>query len=104
VEFNFLARTPSRILLSNISRGTVIDQNALIDALKSGIPSGAAVDVADPEPLLKDNPQWTAPNLFVRPHISSTGSEYLDVVLQLFELKLEKLPKGDKLINVRQSS
>jgi phosphoglycerate dehydrogenase-like enzyme len=100
-EFDILAKSPCKTYLSNISRGTVIDQSALIDALKTGKLSGAALDVADPEPLPSDNALWTAPNVIITPHISSASSGYFNAVLQLFELNLEKFRNGEELTNVR---
>ena len=61
---------PTAILI-NTSRGGVVDQGALADALHTGRIAGAAVDVTDPEPLPADDPLWQAPNLLVVPHIGS---------------------------------
>jgi glyoxylate reductase len=61
---------PTAILI-NTSRGGVVDQVALADALHTGKIAGAAVDVTDPEPLPADDPLWQAPNLLVVPHIGS---------------------------------
>ena len=58
----------------NTSRGGVVDQAALRDALVRGEIGGAAVDVTTPEPLPADHPLLDAPNLLVTPHIgSATG-------------------------------
>lgn len=85
--------------LTNISRGKVIDQDALIAALKSGQLSGAALDVTDPEPLPSDNPLWDAPNVQISPHISALGDEYFPRSLGILKLNLERLEKGLPLIN-----
>jgi phosphoglycerate dehydrogenase-like enzyme len=52
----------------NIGRGATVDQEALLDALKSGHLGFASLDVTEPEPLLPDHPLWTAPNCFITPH------------------------------------
>ncbi len=58
-------------LLVNCSRGPVIDEAALLDALNSGQVGGAGLDVFDPEPPLPDNPLLTHPKVLVTPHIAS---------------------------------
>ena len=69
----FAAMKPGGFLV-NISRGKMIDQAALHDALTSGHLAGAGLDVTDPEPLPGDDPLWGAPNLIVSPHIAGSGS------------------------------
>lgn len=61
-------------LLVNISRGGVIDQAALCEALASGRLGGAGLDVTDPEPLPESDPLWKAPNLLLTPHYAGAGS------------------------------
>jgi glyoxylate reductase len=57
--------------LINTSRGGVVDQAALTEALRNGTIAGAALDVTEPEPLPADDPLLEAPNLIVVPHIGS---------------------------------
>lgn len=63
-----LALLPSRAYLVNVGRGTTVDEPALIKALKEGKLAGAAVDVANTEPLPAEDPLWDAPNLVITPH------------------------------------
>ena len=56
----------------NTARGGVVDQTALLDALRSGVVAGAGLDVMMPEPLPPDDPLLTAPNLVVTPHLGSS--------------------------------
>jgi len=54
----------------NIGRGTTVDQNALLEALRSGRVGAAYLDVTDPEPLPPEHPLWKAPNCYLTPHIA----------------------------------
>jgi phosphoglycerate dehydrogenase-like enzyme len=58
--------------LVNIARGVVIDENALVDALRSGHVGFAALDVAQVEPLPASSPLWDLPNVLISPHSAST--------------------------------
>lgn len=97
-EFDILSR--KKALISNIARGPVIDQPALVAALHDGRLRGATLDVADPEPLPKDDPLWSAPNVTITPHVSGNTLDYNHRAFQVFELNLEKRSKGEALINV----
>jgi len=63
---------PSAILV-NTARGQVIDQAALVEALRAGIIGGAALDVTDPEPLPADHELLRFPNVVITPHIGSAS-------------------------------
>ncbi|MGE5594730.1 MAG: 2-hydroxyacid dehydrogenase [Hyphomicrobiales bacterium] len=63
---------PSAILV-NTARGPVVDQDALVDALRAGRIGGAALDVTDPEPLPAGHPLFDFPNVIVTPHIASAS-------------------------------
>lgn len=88
----------------NIARGPIIDQAALIDALNDDTLSGAALDVADPEPLPKDSPLWDAKNVIITPHISSSGVEYFQRAYDLWITNWERHERGEKLFNLVQRS
>ena len=66
------AMKPTASLL-NIARGEVVDQDALIAALRDGTIASAALDVTTPEPLPAESPLWALPNVLVTPHISGAS-------------------------------
>lgn len=70
-----LAKMKKGAILINTSRGSVVDQDALFDALSSGQLAAAAIDVCDPEPLPMDSPLLTLENLVITPHIASAGRQ-----------------------------
>jgi phosphoglycerate dehydrogenase-like enzyme len=59
--------------LINVARGSLLDEAALIRALENGALAGAALDVAETEPLPAESPLWTAPNLMITPHTSGVS-------------------------------
>jgi phosphoglycerate dehydrogenase-like enzyme len=61
------------VVLINIARGAVIDEDALIEALQSGKIAFAGLDVFRTEPLPADSPLWSLPNVLINPHSASTG-------------------------------
>lgn len=67
----FAAMKPGGLIV-NIARGSLIDQDALVDALRSGHLSGAGLDVTTPEPLPDGHPLWTAPNVVITSHSANT--------------------------------
>jgi phosphoglycerate dehydrogenase-like enzyme len=88
--------------LVNIGRGAVIDQAALVEALRSGTIAGAALDVFEEEPLPADNPLWKLENVIITPHISpGPGSElHLWRQVDLFTDNLRRYLAGEPLLNV----
>jgi glyoxylate reductase len=68
-----LERMKATAILINTSRGGVVDQGALIDAVRAGRIAGAGLDVTDPEPLPPDSPLLALPNVVVTPHIASAS-------------------------------
>jgi lactate dehydrogenase-like 2-hydroxyacid dehydrogenase len=68
-----LARMKPTAILINTSRGPVVDQAALADALRHEAIGGAALDVTDPEPMAADDPLLAFPNCLVVPHIASAS-------------------------------
>lgn len=89
-----------RPLLTNIARGPIVDQPALVKALKEGVLGGAALDVTDPEPLPEDSELWGMENVIVTPHVSGQGSTYTQRAFQVLEDNLGRRERGERLLNV----
>ncbi|KAF4982769.1 hypothetical protein FZEAL_1670 [Fusarium zealandicum] len=98
-EFQVLGA--KRTFVSNIARGPIVNTDDLIGALNSGLIQGAALDVTDPEPLPDGHPLWSAKNVTITPHISSTSAAYFSRLFEIFSLNLERLSEGEEedLIN-----
>lgn len=89
---------PTAVLI-NVSRGAVVDEQALVDALRQGMIAGAALDVFAREPLPKDHPLWDLPNVVVTPHVSALSPLQQRRVTDLFILNLRRYLIGEPLEN-----
>ena len=83
----------------NIGRGGVIDEAALIDALRSRALAGAALDVFETEPLPGDSPLWTLDNVILSPHVSGITPRYEQRVMAIFAENLRRFYEGRPLVN-----
>lgn len=97
-ERELKAMKPSAHLI-NISRGEVVDQDALIRALKEGWIRGAALDVFTPEPLPLESALWDLPNVIITPHISANAGDTTDAAVELFCQNLQRYLADEPLIN-----
>jgi phosphoglycerate dehydrogenase-like enzyme len=95
-----LALLPSRAVVINIGRGTLIDEPAMIEMLQDGRLRGAALDVFAKEPLPADSPFWTMPNVIVSPHSASTVVQENERIVDLFIDNLHRYLDGRPLVNV----
>lgn len=87
-------------IISNPARGAIVDQPALIRALRQGKIQGAALDVTDPEPLPESSEMWDLPNVVITPHLSAHFAGYMNRVFDIVDCNLERCEKGDKMVNV----
>lgn len=86
--------------LFNVGRGRIVDQAALLDALRDGTIAGAGIDVTDPEPLPPDDPLWDAPNLILLTHYAGLTPKYGPRAYQIIAANLRRFLRGEELTNV----
>jgi phosphoglycerate dehydrogenase-like enzyme len=84
----------------NIARGGLVNQQALVDALKSGTIAGAGLDVTDPEPLPDDSPLWRMANVAISPHIGGQSDGARDRQWRLFRENVRRFVAGEPLLCV----
>jgi len=94
-----LAKMKQGALLVNAARGPVVQTAALLEALQSGR-IRAAVDVTDPEPLPKDHPLWSAPNLLITPHIAGSSPMSMDRAVSFAAEQVGRYMRGEELKNI----
>jgi phosphoglycerate dehydrogenase-like enzyme len=85
--------------LVNIGRGEVIDQAALIEALREGRIGGAGLDVFEREPLEAESPLWDIETVILSPHLSGAFKDYNGACCEVFAANLARFTKGQPLLN-----
>ncbi len=98
------ARMRSHALLINVTRGKIVDEAALLNALSNGVIGGAGLDVTPQEPLPEDNPLWRMSNVVVTPHTAGGSPVRGDRIVDLFCENLRRLLDGDALSSVIDKS
>ncbi|MGA2424153.1 MAG: D-2-hydroxyacid dehydrogenase [Terriglobales bacterium] len=86
--------------LINVGRGPLVDEPALVDALRAGKIGGAALDVFPKEPLPADSPLWDAPNLLITPHTAALTDRLWDRHYALFSENLRRYLTDQPLLAV----
>ncbi len=94
-----LALLPEGALLVDLARGGIVDESALLAALRSGRLAGAALDVFAEEPLPASSPLWDAPNLIVTPHVAGLSPDYMERLTEIFVDNLAREESGLPLRN-----
>jgi phosphoglycerate dehydrogenase-like enzyme len=85
--------------LVNLARGGIVDEAALVEALREGRLAGAAFDVFASEPLPAASPLWEAPNLWITPHMAGGFPEILDETARRFAENVACLERGERVTN-----
>jgi D-3-phosphoglycerate dehydrogenase len=84
----------------NVSRGSILDTNALVYALTERRIGGAALDVTDPEPLPREHPLWRLPNVIITPHVATTPSMHASALCYRIRDNLSRFRSGEDLIGI----
>lgn len=100
VSAQALAAMKSSAHIINISRGAVIDEPAMIDALQHNRLAGAYLDVFAQEPLVPDSPIWDLPNVIATPHTAGFSDGILKRMSQIFIQNLKNWHDNSPLFNV----
>jgi len=100
LDADALARMKPTAALINISRGRLVEEDALVTALRDGRLRGAGLDVFSREPLPEGHPLWSLPNVLVTPHVSAVSRHFwrrqTDLILENFRRYLA----GERLLNL----
>jgi phosphoglycerate dehydrogenase-like enzyme len=90
---------PSAYLLA-VSRGGIVDEQALAKALREGRLAGAGLDVQEQEPLPPASELWDAPNIIITPHCSAASQQTAAHVVEICQENLNRFIAGKPLINL----
>ena len=99
IDARRIARLRAGAYLYNVSRGPVIDEAALVEALRAGTLGGAGLDVFEDEPLPATSPLWDLPNVILTPHVAGLTPLYYQRTAALFADNLDRFLSGQPLEN-----
>jgi len=95
-----LARMKPEAVLINLSRGSLLDEKALVRALEDGRLRGAGLDVFAVEPLPPEHPLWTLPNVIITPHVSAVTGGFWRRQTDLMVENIRRYLAGETLLNL----
>jgi phosphoglycerate dehydrogenase-like enzyme len=95
-----LGRMRPEAVLVNLGRGSLVDEAALVSALRERRIAGAALDVTEEEPLPAASPLWEMPNVILTPHISGLAPRHWERAMDQFTGNLRHYLAGEPLFNV----
>ncbi|MEV5828729.1 D-2-hydroxyacid dehydrogenase [Spirillospora sp. NPDC052242] len=93
------ARMKDTSFVINMARGEIIDQDALIEALRAGEIAGAGLDVATPEPLPPESPLWDFPNVMITPHVTPAVPDRTQRSIDIIVENVGRYRAGEPLLN-----
>ena len=96
-EFEKMKRSA---FLINVARGTLVDTEALMEALRTGTIAGAGLDVTDPEPLPPEHPLWKFPNVLITPHLGGASDRFWERESTLLRENLQRYTAHEPLLNL----
>jgi phosphoglycerate dehydrogenase-like enzyme len=79
----------------NLARGGIVDEPALVEALRNGTIAGAALDVFAKEPLAPNHPFWDMANVIITPHLGGFHDQYAEKALPVIEENLDRFLAGE---------
>ena len=85
--------------LVNVARGSLVDTDALVDALARGSIGGAALDVTDPEPLPDGHPLLREPRALITPHIANPDATLRRYLAELVRENVARFAAGEELLS-----
>lgn len=97
IDAEFLAALPEGAVLVNTARGSLVDEPALVDALRSGRLAGAALDVTDPEPVPAESPLRELPSVVLTPHAAFYDTASLVTLQRLASEEADRALRGEAL-------
>jgi phosphoglycerate dehydrogenase-like enzyme len=101
IDAEAIAAIKQGAYFANVGRGTVVDEAALVEALRGGHLSGAALDVFEVEPLPEESPLWDLDNVIISAHTTDVVPDLINAAqTDLFCENLRRYLAGDGLINV----
>ena len=100
IDATTLAAMKPGAWLINVARGRLVDERALLRALRDGPLGGAVLDTFRDEPLQPGSPFYDLPNVIVTPHTSWSSGRVLDRSVELFCDNLRRFAQGEPLVNV----
>lgn len=97
---NELASMKRGAVLINVARGAIVDEKALVEALRSGHLAGAGLDVFEEEPLSLESPLWHLPNVVLTPHVGGLSERTRQRVFERFLDNLRRFLANEPLVGV----
>ncbi|KXO98178.1 D-isomer specific 2-hydroxyacid dehydrogenase family protein [Tsukamurella pseudospumae] len=94
VNAEVLAQLQPHSWIVNVARGSLIDTDALVAALRAGTIGGVGLDVTDPEPLPDGHPLWSIPNAIITPHVANPPQHLRPALLERVEVNVRRVANG----------